>query len=186
MRILVSGAGMAGLSTGITLGAAGHDVTIVERANHLRVNGSPIDIRGDAIEVAAKMGVLDEIRARRVDMSERVQFVGSRGELLAELPDSEFNDCPDDTEIPREDLAHVLRGALDPATSLRFGESIADLSDDGVDVRFASGERQRYDIVVGADGMHSASRRLVFGPEDQFLRHLGLYVPLADLAGHAQ
>jgi 2-polyprenyl-6-methoxyphenol hydroxylase-like FAD-dependent oxidoreductase len=142
MRILVSGAGMAGLSSGITLGAAGHEVTIVERADHLRVNGSPIDIRGDAIGVAAEMGVLDGIRAHRVDMSERMQFVDSDGELLAELPDTEFNDCPDDTEIPREDLAQVLRGALDPATSLRFGESITELhdDDDGVDVRFASGE----------------------------------------------
>jgi len=94
----------------------------------------------------------------------------------------------DDTEIPREDLAHVLRGAPDPTTSLRFGESIADLSDDGdgVDVRFVSGARQRYHIVVGADGMHSATRRLIFGPEDQFLRHLGLYVALADLANHSQ
>src|ERR1700684_956267 len=162
MRILVSGAGMAGLSTGITLGAAGHDVTIVERATHLRVNGSPIDIRGDAIKVADKMGVLDGIRARRVDMSERVQFIGSRGELLAELPDSEFNDSPDDTEIPREDLAHVLRAALEPTTSLRFAESVDELRDDGdgVDVRFASGERQRYDIVVGADGMAWAPCRL--------------------------
>lgn len=178
---------MAGLSTGITLGDTGHDVTIVERANHLRVNGSPIDIRGGAIKIADKMGVLEGIRARRVDMSERVQFVGSRGELLAEMPDSEFNDCPDDTEIPREDLADVLRAALDPSTSLRFGESIAELRDDGdgVDVRFASGEQQRYDIVVGADGMHSTTRRLVFGPEDQFLRHLGFYVALADLPGLA-
>jgi 2-polyprenyl-6-methoxyphenol hydroxylase-like FAD-dependent oxidoreductase len=188
MRILVSGAGMAGLSSGITLGAAGHDVTIVERAHHLRVNGSPIDIRGDALQVADKMGVLDGIRARRVDMSERMQFVDSDGELLAELPDSEFNDCPDDTEIPREDLALVLRGALDPATSLRFGESITELHDDGdgVDVRFASGEQQRYDIVVGADGMHSATRRLTFGPEGQYLRHLGFYVALTDLPDHAQ
>jgi 2-polyprenyl-6-methoxyphenol hydroxylase-like FAD-dependent oxidoreductase len=188
MRILVSGAGMAGLSAGITLGATGHDVTIVERANHLRVNGSPIDIRGDALAIADKMGVLDEIRARRVDMSERLQFVDSRGGLLAELPDSEFNDCPDDTEIPREDLAHVLRAALDPATTLRFGESIAELDDDGdgVGVRFVSGERQRYDIVVGADGMHSATRHLVLGPEDRFLRHLGLYVALTDLPDYAQ
>jgi 2-polyprenyl-6-methoxyphenol hydroxylase-like FAD-dependent oxidoreductase len=179
---------MAGLSTGITLGAAGHDVTIVERATHLRVNGSPIDIRGDAIKVADKMGVLDGIRTRRVDMSERVHFVGSRGELLAELPDSEFNDSPDDTEIPREDLANVLRAALEPTTSLRFAESVDELRDDGdgVDVRFASGERQRYDIVVGADGMHSTTRRLVLGPEDQFLRHLGLYVALADLPDYAQ
>jgi 2-polyprenyl-6-methoxyphenol hydroxylase-like FAD-dependent oxidoreductase len=188
MRILVSGAGMAGLSAGITLGSTGHDVTIVERANHLRVNGSPIDIRGDAIKIADKMGVLDGIRARRVDMSERVQFVGSSGELLAEMPDSEFNDSADDTEIPREDLAHVLRTALGSATALRFGESITELHDDGkgVDVQFVSGERQRYDIVVGADGMHSATRGLTFGPEDRYLRHLGFYVALADLPGQAQ
>jgi 2-polyprenyl-6-methoxyphenol hydroxylase-like FAD-dependent oxidoreductase len=187
MRILVSGAGMAGLSTGITLGVTGHDVTIVERADHLRVNGSPIDIRGDSLDVAEKMGVLDAIRARRVDMSERVQFVGPAGELLAEMPDSEFNDRPDDTEIPREDLAQVLRAALNPATPLRFGESIAELHDDGdgIDVTFASGEKQRYDIVVGADGMHSATRRLTFGAENQFLRHLGFYVALAQLPDHA-
>src|ERR1700733_16096571 len=147
MRILVSGAGMAGLSAGITLGGIGHDVTIVERANHLRVNGSPIDIRGDAIKIADKMGVLDDIRACRVDMSERVQFVDRGGALLAEMPDAEFNDSADDTEIPREDLAHVLRTALSPATSMRFGESITELHDDGkgVDVQFISGARQRYD-----------------------------------------
>lgn len=188
MGILVSGAGMAGLSAGITLGAHGHDVTIVERANHLRVNGSPIDIRGDSIDVAAKMGVLDAIRARRVDMSERIQFVDRNGELLAEMPDSEFNDRADDVEIPREDLAHVLRSALGPETRLHFNTSIAELQDDGngVDVRFASGERQRYDIVVGADGMHSVTRRLTFGPESQFLRHLGFYVALAELPGYSQ
>jgi 2-polyprenyl-6-methoxyphenol hydroxylase-like FAD-dependent oxidoreductase len=188
MRILVSGAGMAGLSTGITLGAAGHAVSIVERANHLRVNGSPIDIRGDALAVAEKMGVLDAIRARRVDMSERIQFVDASGATLAEMPDSEINDCPDDTEIPREDLARVLHDALDPATTLTFGESVAELHDDGlgVDVRFASGKQERYDIVVGADGMHSATRSLVFGPERQFMRHLGFYTALADLPNHAQ
>src|ERR1700689_3946961 len=101
MRILVSGAGMAGLSTGITLGAAGHDVSIVERANHLRVNGSPIDIRGDAIKVADKMGVLDPIRARRVDMSERVQFIDSGGEFLAERPANGRHGSADDNAPPR-------------------------------------------------------------------------------------
>ena len=66
MRILVSGGGVAGLSAGVNLARDGHDVTIVERATHLRVNGSPIDIRGDSIEVAAKMGILDQIRTHRV------------------------------------------------------------------------------------------------------------------------
>lgn len=183
MRILVSGAGMAGLSAGINLGNAGHEVTIVERAQHLRVNGSPIDIRGESLAVAQQMGVLDEIRARKVDMTQRGCFVDGNGDRVADLPLAEINDTADDTEIPREDLAHVLRNGLGPCVALRFGESVTELRDDGrgVDVLFASGERARYDLVVGADGLHSATRRLIFGPERQYLRHLGFYVALANL-----
>jgi 2-polyprenyl-6-methoxyphenol hydroxylase-like FAD-dependent oxidoreductase len=183
MRILISGAGVAGLSTAIDLGADGHDITIVERAHHLRVNGSPIDIRGDAIAVADKMGVLGDIRDRRIDMSERVQFVDENGAVAAEPPFDQINDCPDDVEIPREDLTDILYHHLGPSAELRFGESVAELDDDGagVDVRFNSGARDRYDLVVGADGMHSAVRRLTFGPEQQFLHHLGFYIAVADL-----
>lgn len=186
MRILISGAGVAGLSTAITLGADGHDITIIERANHLRVNGSPIDIRGAAIDVADKIGVLGQIRDRRIDMTERVQFVDSNGAVVAELPTDQINDSPDDIEIPREDLTTILRNHLGPSVELRFDESIAELDDDdgGVDVRFTSGAVDRYDLVVGADGMHSAVRRLTFGPEQQFLRHLGFYVALAALPDH--
>ena len=183
MRILVSGGGVAGLSTAIDLGADGHDVTIVERADHLRVNGSPIDIRGDSIDVADKMGVLAEIHNRRVDMTERVQFVDENGTVVAEPPLDLINDSAGDVEIPREDLTNILCNHLGPSVDLRFGESIAVLEDDGagVDVRFASGARDRYDLVVGADGMHSAVRRMAFGPENQFLHHLGFYVALAEL-----
>lgn len=183
MRILVSGGGVAGLSTAIDLGAYGHDVTIVERAHHLRVNGSPVDIRGDALDVADKMGVLGQIRDRRIDMSERVQFVDANGAVVAEPAFDEINDSPDDTEIPREDLTTILYNHLGPSVGLRFGESISELDDDGggVNIRFASGAHDRYDLVVGADGMHSAVRRLTFGPEQQFLRHLGFYIALAVL-----
>ncbi|MFY2858440.1 FAD-dependent monooxygenase [Mycobacterium sp. THU-M104] len=183
MRILVSGAGIAGLSTAIDLGDDGHDVTVVERADHLRVNGSPIDIRGEAIAVAEKMGVLDDIRDRRVDMSERVQFVDENGRVVAEPPWTQINDSPDDVEIPREDLTGILHDHLGPSAELRFTESVAELDagDQGVDVRFTSGAQDRYDLVVGADGMHSAVRRLVVGPEHQFLHHLGFYIALAEL-----
>ncbi|WAC93632.1 FAD-dependent monooxygenase [Mycobacterium sp. Aquia_213] len=182
MRILVSGGGVAGLSVGIDLGADGHDVTIVERADHLRVNGSPIDIRGDSIAVADKMGVLGQIRDRRIDMTERVQFVDASGAVVAEMPE-DFGDSPDDIEIPREDLTNILHNHLGPSVELRFGESVAAIDDDdrGVDVRFNSGGADRYDLLVGADGMHSAARRLTFGPEQQFLHHLGFYTALADL-----
>lgn len=188
MRILVSGAGIAGLSTAIDLGADGHEVTVVERANHLRINGSPIDIRGDeAIRIADKMGVLGEILDRRVDMTERVQFVDGQGAVVAEPPLGEINDSADDIEIPREDLTNILYNHLGPSVEVRFEESIVELAehDRGVDIRFASGKRDRYDLVAGADGMHSAVRRLAFGPERQFLRHLGFYVALAALPNHS-
>ncbi|MCA2242989.1 FAD-dependent monooxygenase [Mycobacterium sp. WUMAC-067] len=186
MRILVSGAGIAGLSAAISLGADGHDVTLVERANHLRVNGSPIDVRGDSIDVADKMGVLAQSRAHRVDMTERVQFIDESGTVVAEPPLDEFNDSAGDIEIPREDLTTILYNRLGPSVELRFNESISELDDDDrrVDVRFNSGNRERYDLIVGADGMHSAVRRLTFGPEQQFLRHLGFYVALAELPGY--
>ncbi|MGB3481958.1 MAG: FAD-dependent monooxygenase [Mycobacterium sp.] len=186
MKILVSGAGIAGLSTAVNLGATGHDVTLIERANHLRVNGSPIDIRGDSIAVTAKMGVREQILAHQIDMTERAQFVDSTGTVVAQIPLEHMNDSADDIEIPREDLATILHNKLSSTTQLRFNESIAELSDDpdGVDVRFSSGSEERYDLVVGADGMHSGTRRLIFGPEQQFLRHLGFYVALAELPGH--
>lgn len=179
---------MAGLSAGIDLVAGGHDVTLVERSNHLRVNGSPIDIRGESIGVTAKMGVLDQIRTHRIGMSERIEFVDASDHVVAVLQPDEVNDTADDVEIPREDLVTILRAALPTTAPLIFGESISALHDDGagVDVEFESGARDRFDLVVGADGMHSATRRLTFGPEHRFLRHLGFYTAIAALPARAR
>lgn len=185
MRILVSGAGMAGLSAGISLGATGHDVTVIERAHHLRTNGSPIDIRGPSLEVAGAMGILDQIKDHRVSLTEFAGFIDGTGAVIAKLPlgVGVVNDSVDDIEIPREDLANILRNAMPPSTTLIFGESIKELVDkgDGVDVTFISGRQDRFDMVVGADGLHSLTRRLVFGPESDYLRHLGLYIALTTL-----
>ncbi|MFL1379117.1 FAD-dependent monooxygenase [Nocardiopsis protaetiae] len=187
MKILISGAGAAGLCAGIDLARAGHTVEIVERANHLRVNGSPIDVRGDAIETARGMGILDAVRERRITMTEQTKFVDRSGAVVASLVMQEINETSDDIELPREDLMVILRQALPEQVDLRFEESIATLVDHGdrVAVTFASGRRADYDIVVGADGVHSAVRRLVFGPEKEFSEPLGVYVALADVPGQA-
>lgn len=180
MKILVSGAGVAGLSAGIDLARAGHDVEIVERAPHLRVNGSPIDVRGAALETAARMGILDAVRAQRITLTEETTFVDRSGAVVASLVTDEINESPDDIELPREDLMEILRQALPARADLRFEESVAALTDDGdrVAVTFASGRTGDYDVVVGADGVHSAVRRLVFGPEERFSEPLGVYVAI--------
>lgn len=187
MDILVSGAGVAGLAAAVDLGARGHRVTVVERSSHLRVNGSPIDVRGDAIAVTKKMGLLDEIRARRLRMSEDGVFVDADGTVLAPLPTAETSDSDDDVEIAREDLATLLAEALSANATVLFRDSVDTLTDDGagVDVRFTSGRAERYDLIIGADGLHSTVRRLTFGPEAQFTSHLGVYAAIADLPAAA-
>lgn len=189
MNILVSGAGIAGLAGAHELGTRGHDVTVVEYAPQLRLTGTPIDIRGDAIQAVDRMGLLAKVQKRRLRMSERTQFVDSGGEPVARIPMAEISDSDDDIELLREDLVRILADALPAATvAIRFGDSIETLTDDGggVDVRFASGRTGRYDLVLGADGQHSAVRGLVFGPEADWLRHLGVYFALADHPGEAR
>lgn len=182
MKILVSGAGAAGLCAGIDLARAGHTVEIVERANHLRVNGSPIDVRGDALETARSMGILDAVHEQRITMTERTKFVDRSGAVVASLVMQEINETSDDIELPREDLMIILRQALPEQVDLRFEESIATLVDQGdrVAVTFTSGREGAYDIVIGADGVHSTVRRLVFGPEKEFSEPLGVYVAIAN------
>ncbi len=190
MKILVSGAGIAGLACALELGTRGHDVTVVEYARRLRLTGTPIDIRGDAIQAVDRMGLLAKVRKHRVRMSELTQFVDSEGEPVARIPMAEISDSDDDIELLREDLVRILADALPDSAAIRFGDSIETLADvgvdGGVDVRFASGRTGRYDLVVGADGQHSAVRRLVFGPEEDYLRHLGVYFALADHPGEAR
>ena len=184
MRILVAGAGIAGLACAVEFGRRGHDVTVIERAHQLRLTGTPIDIRGDAIEAVDRMGLLPAIQARRIRMSEHTQFVDSQGQPIARMPMAAISDSHDDIEILREDLVRILADAVPDTAVIRFGESIEALSssdDGGVAVRFASGGTARYDLLVGADGQHSSVRRLLFGPDEFCLRHLGVYFALADL-----
>lgn len=185
MRVLISGAGPAGLATARQLALHGHDITVVERSPQLRLTGTPIDIRGEALSAVDKMGLLGEIRAHRVRMSESTHFVDAEGNPLAPLPLARINDSPDDVELLRGDLVRILFDALPDPGVVQFGDWIEELTDDGagVDVRLSSGRTGRHDLVLGADGLHSAVRGLVFGPEREFLRHLGVYFALADHPG---
>lgn len=188
MKILVSGAGIAGLATARELGSRGHDVTVVESARSFRTTGTPIDIRGDAIEAVDRLGLLPAIQQHRVHMSERSHFVDGDGRPVASIPMAEISDSDNDIEILREDLMRVLAEALPETVTIHFGDSIDALTDYNCTVAatFASHRTGRYDLVVGADGQHSAVRGLVFGPADNYLRHLGVYFALADYSDEPQ
>ncbi|GLY93798.1 FAD-dependent monooxygenase [Actinoplanes sp. NBRC 103695] len=178
MRVLISGAGIAGPALALWLHRAGADVTVVERAERPRPGGHPVDVRGVARGVVERMGLRERIREHQVD-ERGAAFVDGRGRRIGELPADLFggDGIVAEIEIARGDLARILLDATSGDVGYRFGDRITVLTQDrdGVDVTFAGGARERYDLVVGADGVHSGVRRLAFGPDDDFVRYLGAY-----------
>ncbi len=184
--VLVSGAGVAGPVLAYWLARHGFNVTVVERAGTLRSSGNPVDVRGRAVDVAKRMGVLPRLRAAATGTT-GVSFVDAAGRRVGRVDMRAFQ-RPDEVELPRGDLASILYEASRDHAEFVFDDSIATLDQDehGVDVTFDHGAPRRFDLVIGADGLHSMTRRLAFGPENEFVRHMGLYVattPLGDGAG---
>ncbi|NIK59518.1 FAD-dependent monooxygenase [Kribbella shirazensis] len=175
MKILVSGASVAGPSAALWLGRAGHDVTVVEIAPALRQGGYAVDFRGEVFTtVLSRMGVLEELRSLQTG-GNAMRFVDEKGRKLMRMP-AEF--AGGELEVLRSDLSRVLYEHSCAQATYRFGDSIAALHEDsgGVDVRFESGIEETYDLVVGADGMHSVVRRLAWPQEQVVERHLDYYV----------
>ncbi|MER8046107.1 FAD-dependent monooxygenase [Streptomyces sp. NPDC094032] len=178
--VLISGASIAGPALALWLHRYGFVPTVVERAPALRTGGYKVDLRGSAIELCERMGVLAEVRAASTDMAGG-SYVDARGRTVGELPAEILGGRAEgDDELMRGDLAGILYEKTRQDVEYLFGDSIASLHDDGegVDVTFESGTRRRFDLVVGADGMHSHTRRLVFGEESRFREHLGAYVSI--------
>ncbi|MFI6071093.1 FAD-dependent monooxygenase [Actinoplanes sp. NPDC051343] len=175
MRILISGASIAGPALAYWLGRYGHQPTIVEIAPALRTGGSAVDFRGPLhMSVLSKMGILDALRAVETHGTE-MRFVDAQGATLMAWP---AGLAGGDLEVQRGDLARILCDAAGDRTEYLFGDRIAAMTDTpaGVEVTFASGLQRRFDLVIGADGVHSAVRRFTFGPEEEFVKHLGYYV----------
>ncbi|GAA3645013.1 FAD-dependent monooxygenase [Nonomuraea antimicrobica] len=177
MKVLVSGASVGGPVLAHWLGRHGYDVTVVERAPAPRKGGQAVDLRGAALTVAARMGVLAEIEALRTTMR-GMSMVDRDGNETMRSTEETFSggrfDSPD-VEIMRDDLTRILVAA--GGARHVYGDSIATLTEDG-GVTFESGAEDCYDYVIGADGLHSNVRRLAFGPESRFVHHLGTYVSI--------
>ncbi|GAA0573874.1 FAD-dependent monooxygenase [Paractinoplanes ferrugineus] len=174
MDILVSGASIAGPALAYWLDRFGFRPTVVEVAPALRTGGNAVDFRGPLhMGVLDRMGVLPALRAVQTGGT-AMRFVDEAGARLMEWP---AGLAGGDLEVLRGDLARILCDASDN-TEYLFGDKITELREtaDGVGVTFASSRSRRFDLVIGADGVHSGVRRLAFGPEERFVKHLGYHV----------
>ncbi|TYB55376.1 FAD-dependent oxidoreductase [Nonomuraea sp. PA05] len=181
--ILISGASVAGPALAYWLHRYGFRPTIVERAPALRDGGYAVDFRGQAhLTVLRRMGILSAVERARTGTGS-TWYVNSAGKPQAELPADLF---AGDVEILRGDLSRILYDATRQDTEYVFGDSITSLAEDadGVHVTFERSAPRRFDLVIGADGLHSNTRRLAFGPEDRYVRHLGVYCAIFTTANH--
>jgi 2-polyprenyl-6-methoxyphenol hydroxylase-like FAD-dependent oxidoreductase len=183
LKVLIVGAGIAGLTLALCLRRNGHEARIVERAPELRDAGYMIDFFGSGYDAAERIGLLDDL-ARIHYQIPRLSFLAADGRerfSIAYLTlrrrlfdDRHFN-------FMRGELERVLYAQLKDDVPVRFGTTVEQLCGDGdrVSVRLSDGSGETVDLVAGADGVHSKVRRLVFGRPERFERFLGFHTAAA-------
>ncbi|MFF4105102.1 FAD-dependent monooxygenase [Streptomyces sp. NPDC001903] len=177
-EILICGAGIAGPALAYWLRMGGFTVTVVERAPTPRPGGQTVDLRGAGRTVIERMGLMDRARAESVQQR-GLACVDASGRITARMPADSFGGegMVSEIEILRGDLAGMLHEATLPDTEYLFDDTVTgiDQEADAVTVTFEKAAPRRFALVVGADGPHSVVRALAFGPEEEFVRPLGLY-----------
>lgn len=187
MKVLIVGAGIAGPTLAYWLQRAGYEPTLVERSPELRRGGYLIDFWGAGFDVADQMGIVPEVIRRGYHLRE-VRQVGDDEQRITAFDPELFVRGTDGryVSIARSELGAIIYGALGGRIETIFGDSVRELDDDGTRVRvtFDSGTTRDFDLVIGADGLHSQVRRLVFGPEERFEKYLGITVAAFELEGY--
>ncbi|HET9810943.1 MAG TPA: FAD-binding domain [Sphingomicrobium sp.] len=186
-RILISGAGIAGPALAWWLLRFGFEPTIVEIAPRFRSGGYIIDFWGKGFDLVEEMGLLPEVERAGYHVRE-VRFVNSDGSRAGGFSTDPFFQATDGrfTSIPRGSLAKIIWESVRDRIDCRFGDEVAAIEQGGggVAVEFANSPGANFDLVIGADGLHSRVRELVFGPEGQFEHFLGYRLAALTVDGY--
>jgi len=181
LDVLIAGAGIAGPSLAYWLNRRGHRPVLVERMDRLRTGGHAVDIRGTALDVIDRMGLGDAVRDARTRIL-TLSAVRSDGRSTYEVALRQLHDGRGgrEVEIMRDDLVRILFDAVAGDVEVVFGNAIRSVTqgETSVGVGFDRGPSREFDVVIGADGQHSALRALTFGPERDYARHLGAYLSI--------
>jgi 2-polyprenyl-6-methoxyphenol hydroxylase-like FAD-dependent oxidoreductase len=187
MRVLISGAGIAGPTLAYWLAHYGLDPTIVEVSPKLRTGGYIIDFWGAGFDIADRMGLLPEITRVGYRVRE-VRVVNRSGKRVAGFPVEAFSRITQGRYIslPRGELATSIFGTIGGKIETILDDSVSRIeqSEKGVHVAFQRSGTRDFDLVVGADGLHSRVRELVFGPQKQFEKYLGYKVAAFEVEGY--
>jgi 2-polyprenyl-6-methoxyphenol hydroxylase-like FAD-dependent oxidoreductase len=187
MNVLISGAGIAGPTLAFWLRKYGFAPTLVETAPALQTRGYVIDFRGLGYDIAGKMGLLPDIARVGYHMQE-LRIVDDHGRRLSGFGVQVFRELTGGRYITlaRSDLSKLLYDRISGSCEIIFGDSIASLREarGEVHVEFEHGGKRRFDLVIGADGLHSRVRRIVFGPQDRYEKDLGYRVAAFETDGY--
>jgi 2-polyprenyl-6-methoxyphenol hydroxylase-like FAD-dependent oxidoreductase len=187
MRIAISGAGVAGPAFAYWMRRAGHHVTLIESAPTFRTGGYVIDFWGLGYRIAEKMGIAAQLHEKGYQI-QKLRVVGADGRTRAELRVAGIRRATEGkyTSVARGDLAATIYHVVENDVETIYSDTITgiDERDDGVGVTFASAAPRDFDLVVGADGLHSRVRSLTFGPDATHLRYLGCQVAACVVDGY--
>jgi len=177
VRILISGASISGPVSAYWLTRYGFAVTVVERAPQLRkTGGHAVDLFRPAMEISEKMGVLPQIEALATGTTRLTMYrQGARRPAHVDITKVTGIASDRHVEIMRDDLSEVYYSASRDNVEYLFGDSITSISPDG-NVTFEHAAPRTFDVIIGADGLHSNVRRLVFGADAGHTRFLGGYL----------
>ena len=185
--ILISGIGVAGPTLAYWLSKCGFQVTLVDRAPGLRTEGYIIDFWGAGYDIAERMELLPDLR-RQGYVAQELRFVNAQGQRVGGFGVQIFQDLTNSRylSLPRSVLAQLLYRKIERHCETIFAERVTAIRQgrDGVRVAFERLPARQFDLVIGADGLHSGIRQLVFGCEQQFEKYLGYAVAAFQVEGY--